>query len=138
MPRSAIVMLVLLSLCRAVPVFAQQPPQRFEVAVQASMLRFSDFRFDTPVGIGGRFSYDVRTWLTFEGEVDYFASDKVAFPEGMTSIGSVRQLYSRQRTDAVVGVKVGVRGERLGTFIKARPGVTRLHHESFTCLGPGC
>jgi hypothetical protein len=136
--RSVIVILVLLSLCCAATGLAQQPPPRFEVAAQTSVLRFSDFRFNTPVGIGGRVSYDVTTWLTLEGEVDYFPSDKIAFPEGMTSIGSLRQVYFRRRTDALVGLKVGARGERLGAFVKARPGVTRLTHERFTCLGAGC
>jgi hypothetical protein len=138
MKRSVMAILVPIALFCADTAVAQPPAPRLEVAAQMNMLRFSDFRFGTPIGIGGRLSYEVTSWLTVEGEVDYFPSDKIAFPEGMTSIGSVRLVHFRRRTDALAGVKVGTRGERLGAFIKARPGVTRLAHKGITCLGPGC
>jgi hypothetical protein len=136
--RRVMPVLALVCLLATTTASAQQPASRFEIAAQASLLRFSDFRFNTPVGIGGRVSYDVNTWLTFEGEVDYFPTDKIASAEEMTSIGTLRFVQYRRRTEALVGVKAGTRGERLGVFLKARPGVARLTNKGTTCLGPGC
>lgn len=117
---------------------AQQTAPRFEVAAQTSLLRPSDFGLNTPVGMGGRVSFDVNSWLAVEGEVLHFPSEKIGTRGSVQSIGELSYGSYRRRTDALFGVKLGTRGERFGLFAKARPGFARLSHTRMFCEGPAC
>jgi hypothetical protein len=116
---------------------AQAVEPRFEVGGQASVLRLSDFG-TTNAGFGGRLLFLVTDWMWVDGEVTVFPHDEVVGPTTETSVGPVRVENARRRTDALVGVKIGARRDRLGTFFKLRPGITRLYNKRTECVGNGC
>jgi hypothetical protein len=118
-------------------VCAQSIGDRIEVGVNLSVLRLSDFGA-TNAGVGGRLSFDLTRWAALEGEVNFFPRDRIRHPEGNTGVGPIQITEERTRTDALFGVRIGARGSRLGAFLKARPGVTRLSDKGFRCAGPGC
>jgi hypothetical protein len=114
-----------------------QPAGRIEVGAQAAILRLDGFNGGsrtTNGGIGGRVSFDLTNWLALEGEVNFFPRDKIAGPES----GGTRLAQYRRRTDALAGLRVVSRGERIGLFLKARPGISYLAHNHGACEGPGC
>lgn len=128
---------LLLFLCGADPASAQPAGGRVEVGAQAAILRLDGVngsRSTTNGGIGGRVSFDLTNWMTLEAEVNFFPRDKIAGPES----GDTRLAQYRRRTDALAGVRIGVRGHRMGVFLKARPGITYLAHQRGACEGPGC
>lgn len=135
---SVVALAAVLCIVSAVPAFGQQRAQRLEVAAQASFLRLSDFGLNTPVGMGGRVSFDVTDWLAIEGEVVHFPTEKVGSTGTIQSLGEISLGTYRRRTDALFGAKVGMRGQRFGVFAKARPGITRLSGNRTFCEGPGC
>jgi hypothetical protein len=59
--------LLFVSVSGATRAAAQPAGSRFEVGVQATMLRFSDFE-QTNTGIGGRVSFDLSRWAAVEAE----------------------------------------------------------------------
>ena len=118
-------------------VSAQSIGDRVEVGVNLSVLRLSDFD-TTNAGFGGRLSFDLTRWAALEGEANFFPRDRIRHPEGNTSVGPIQITEERRRTDAFFGVRIGARGSRLGGFVKARPGVTRLSDKGLRCAGPGC
>jgi hypothetical protein len=131
----AILSIVSLFVPRAVP--AQSIGDRLEVGVNLSVLRLSDFDA-TNAGLGGRLSFDLTRWAALEGEVNFFPRDRIRHPEGNTGVGPIQLTEERTRTDALFGVRIGARGSRVGAFVKARPGVTRLTDKGLRCTGPGC
>ena len=116
---------------------AQTPGERLEVAANLNMLRLSDFS-STRAGLGGRVTFDLTPNIAVEGEVAFYPKDRIAEPAWQTSVGTYQIVGHRRRTDALFGVKVGMRGERFGVFGKARPGLTRLADRGTACEGPGC
>jgi hypothetical protein len=65
-------------------------------------------------GVGGRFTYNLRPWLGLDARLVYFyrGSGQVGFQEG----GDILQGF--------FGPKVGIRGRRVGAFLKFEPGFT--------------
>jgi opacity protein-like surface antigen len=116
---------------------AQSATDRLEISAQASLLRLSDFNA-TNAGVGGRVSFDLTTWAALDGEVMLFPHDTIAGAESTTSIGGFRVAQHRRRTDALLGLRLGTRTERLGAFFRIRPGLTRLSDTGIDCVGPGC
>ena len=123
--------------CLAIPSvdFAQSDP-RLEVAGQATMLRLNDL--GTSAGFGGRVSFDVTNLVAIEGELNFFPNEKITLPMGGLTAGTAKLAYHRRRTDALVGAKVGRRGERFGLFARVRPGVSRLSDRGIGCDGDLC
>jgi hypothetical protein len=66
---------------------------------------------ETVNGLGGRFGYNFNRHLALDAEFSFF-------PE--THLGN-RQ--SGQKTQGFAGIKAGTRTNRVGVFVKARPGV---------------
>jgi hypothetical protein len=128
--------LLLVFVCAARSASAQPAASRFEVGVQAAVLRLSDFG-GANTGIGGRFSASLSRWITADVEVNFFPNDDIVLPVSSFA-PDLRVAYARRRADAFAGVKVGWRGERLGIFAKARPGLTRLTHQGLSCAGEVC
>jgi hypothetical protein len=116
---------------------AQTSGERFEVAANLNMLRLSDFS-NIRTGLGGRLTVDLTPHLALEGELAFYPKDRIEGVLTETSAGPYRVVGDRRRTDALFGVKVGTRGERLGLFAKARPGFTRLGDRGTACEGTGC
>lgn len=132
-----LITLLVFSVASDAIVSAQSAEPRFEMGAQASVLRLTDFD-TTNAGFGGRVLFRLNDWMSVDGEVSFFPHDKVVGPTFQTSIGPGRVESTRRRMDALVGVNVGSRRDRLGAFVKLRPGVTRLHHKGFNCVGEGC
>src|SRR5262249_17722984 len=109
---------------------------RFQVGVQASFLRLSDFE-TTNTGIGGRVSFDLASWAAVEAEADFFPHDDAVLPSSPLA-PDLRVAYRRERADAFFGVKLGRRSDRLGVFAKVRPGFTHLSDKGVECVGDVC
>lgn len=108
---------------------AQPSGPRLEIGAHAAILRHDGFTgasTTTNGGLGGRVSFDLTKWLAIEGEVNLFPRDKVRLAPFV---------HYRRRTDALIGLKMGVRGERTGVFLKARPGITYLAYKEGGCEG---
>ena len=139
MKTTRLLVLVLLIACAAgVRVSsAQTPGERLEVAANLNVLRLSDFS-STMAGLGGRIAFDLTPHVAIEGELAFYPKDRIVTAESSTFTPPYRIAGHRRRTDALFGVKVGTRGQRVGVFAKARPGFTRLADRGTACEGPGC
>ncbi len=109
-----IVLSILLSLF-ASTLFAQSMPLKFEVGGQLSVARFrnsySGGQFDgyeTSLGFGGRVGYNINRHFALETQLDFYPQSK-------------DRNIKRPLTE-LFGVKGGRRGEKIGLFLKARPG----------------
>jgi len=130
-------LVVVLTLVSLQPAAAQAPAPRLEIGAQVSTLRLSDFDA-TNAGVGGRLSFDLAPWMALEGDIAFFPRERVearSLPDATTDL---RLAYSRHRTGAFVGPKLGVRGDRFGLFGRVQPGLTRLTHRSVACIGDDC
>jgi hypothetical protein len=114
-----------------------QAPARMEFGALFSALRLEDFNAVNS-GIGGRFSYDLTGWAAVDLEFRFFPQDSARLRSRGLSNSEFQLTYERRRSEALFGVKTGWRGERVGLFAKARPGITRLSHTGFDCDGEMC
>ncbi len=80
---------------------------RFEVGAQLPILRSSQPAYSGMVGVGGRFGYTPKRYVTVEGEYNILASQN-------------NDVYGQQY--AVFGAKAGWRTPQIGVFAKVRPG----------------
>ncbi len=119
------------------PAFAQGSSPRFEVGGQLGALRLSDFAA-TNIGLGGRASIDLARWVSLEGEYTFFPHDDITVVSTFGPSGNFGIGYERRRSEASIGPKMGVRGQRVGLFGKVRPGFTRLTHRGVECRGDVC
>lgn len=115
---------------------AQPAPSRVEFGGHLQVLRLEESG-DANIGVGARVTVDVARWWSLEGEYQFLPGDTL-------STGAVvdgRRLgidYRRRRSTVLAGVKAGYRGERIGVFGKARPGVTVLSDRGADCRGDVC
>lgn len=89
---------------------AQGDAPKIEAGVQFIGLRLKDFQ-EGPVGIGGRFIYNLTDNLAIDVEVSHFPEN----PSG--NFGETQGLF---------GVRAGKRMDKIGAFVKARPGFINL------------
>lgn len=134
--RAIVPILVLVTVADARTASAQSVP-RLDVAAQATMLRLSD-PGSTSAGVGGRLTFDLSRWIAVDGEMNFYPHDDFTLSLSEVVDGNLFLIYHRRRSDAFVGLKVGVRGERFGLFAKARPGVARLSDKGAECGGDVC
>jgi hypothetical protein len=98
---------------------AQSDTPKREVGVLFSVLGIkdanglSDLFPRTEVGVGGRFSYNLKRYLALEAELNFFPRDFRKFTTNFTGGRMVEGLF---------GVKAGMRKNRFGVFGKFRPG----------------
>jgi hypothetical protein len=139
MRTSRLIAMVLLVTCAsgARAASAQTSGERFEVAANLNMLRLSDFS-STRAGLGGRVTFDLTPQIAIEGELAFYPKDRIVQSESTSGTGTYQIVGNRRRTDALFGVKAGMRSDRYGLFAKARPGFTRLADRGTACEGPGC
>jgi hypothetical protein len=64
-------------------------------------------------GVGGRFSFNLNKQFALESEVNFFTKDTRRTP----SVGKTQMLF---------GIKAGGRNEKIGGFVKIRPGIMRF------------
>lgn len=94
------------------------PPKR-EVGVQISVLGINDAHGltdifpRTEVGVGGRFTWNLKRYLALEAELNFFPRDFRKFTTNFTGGRMLEGLF---------GVKAGIRKNRFGVFGKFRPG----------------
>jgi hypothetical protein len=88
-------------------VSAQGEPPKIELGVQTSILRLNALS-EVPLGIGGRFTYNVAPYLAIEAEATYFPQD----PSG--NFGE---------TLALAGARVGWQFHGRRVYARVRPGV---------------
>ena len=103
---------------------AQSPSPRLDVGGHFTFLRATVNRLDSRVeslhGFGGRLSYNVSKSIAIEGEINYF-------PENITEQFSNKETRpAKPDYQALFGIKVGRRGQRIGVFGKFRPGFARF------------
>ncbi len=108
------------------PALAQDEP-RFEIGAQLSALDMRNSLGEKPGGIGGRFGYNPKKWLTTEAELNYFPQN----PSG--NFGE---------TTAFFGPKIGYRfydvpgfGDT-GIFFKVRPGFIHFGGQFYQLRNP--
>ncbi|HXG67046.1 MAG TPA: outer membrane beta-barrel protein [Blastocatellia bacterium] len=112
---------------------AQSETPKFEVGAQFSVIRFENFDVSDELfrrelgfpplqgsvmdpGFGGRFTYNVNNHLGLEAEMNFFPRGDL-FDDG-------------RQTQGLFGPKIGIRKEeKLGLFVKARPGF--IHFNKF-------
>lgn len=101
--------------------FAQSETPKLEVGIHSATLRLSFFDSVGP-GVGGRVTYNFAKNTAFEGEVNYF-------PEEGYSGGT-------RRIQALLGLKTGLRFDKVGIFGKIRPGLihtNQLQVQNYPC-----
>lgn len=83
--------------------------QSVDVGAQYSLIRLRDLG-TTDSGVGGRISYYVTSAVAIEAELNYFPQDR-------------RDPFeSGRKTQALFGIKTGLRSDTAGVFGKIRPG----------------
>ena len=128
--------LFFVSVCGATTAAAQSPAPRFEIGIQATMLRFSDFD-RTNTGIGGRVTFELTPWAALEAEGNVTPDDDILIPNA-PAFADIQVAYRRRRADAFFGMKIGHRLEKLGVFAKVRPGFVRQTDRGIECVGTDC
>jgi hypothetical protein len=83
--------------------------QSVDVGVQYSLLRLRDLG-TTDSGVGGRISFSINPGIAVEAELNYFPQDRRG------------PFESGRKTQALFGVKTGLRSDTAGVFGKIRPG----------------
>lgn len=93
---------------------AQTDLPRFEAGAQLSSVDMRDSVREKPLGVGGRFSYNLNEYAALEAELNYFSTPEV----------------NLDRTQGLFGIKAGRRfggdSPKVGVFVKARPGFMRF------------
>jgi hypothetical protein len=102
-----------------------------------SALRIQEFG-TTPAGFGGRLSYELLDWLSFESEFNLFPREAFTVDGRVPGGGDLRLAYRRHRSEVVFGPKVGLRTGRFGLFAKVRPGFARLSDQGVDCVSEIC
>jgi hypothetical protein len=94
-------------------------PSRFEAGALVSVLGIKDANGLTDlfprreVGIGGRFTYNLKSYLALEAELNFFPRDFRKFTTNFTGGPMI---------EGLAGVKAGIRKKKFGVFGKFRPG----------------
>ena len=100
-------------------VLAQSETPKREVGVLFSVLGIKDANGltdlfpRTEVGVGGRFTFNLKRYLALEAELNVFPRDFRKFTTNFTGGRMMEGLF---------GVKAGIRKNRFGVFGKFRPG----------------
>lgn len=96
--------------------FAQTDTHQIEVGGFVTTVNLRDSVGEGPVGVGGRFAYNFTDNIALDSEIAYFPQN----PSG--NFGE---------TEALVGIKAGVRREKFGAFAKVRPGIIHFGGDDF-------
>lgn len=92
--------------------------KKFELG--AEFITHSNFQGETKLGLGGRFTYNLNSYIALEA-AGYF------FPNNCNFCGS----NSGRTSEGLFGVKVGKRFSKWGIFAKVRPGVVSTSKGEF-------
>ncbi|MCI0400802.1 MAG: porin family protein [Gammaproteobacteria bacterium] len=124
-PKRLIAMLaVMLSFINGQHTLAQSETPKLELGIHFATLRSGPFDTASP-GVGSRVTYNFTDNLSFEGEVNYFHKDGY---------------NETRRTQALFGLKPGVRFDKVGLFGKIRPGfihASQIQVQNYPCSSFG-
>lgn len=109
----------------------------FQVGAQLATLRVGDLG-STNAGVGGHMSFDLRRWVSVEGELNVFPRDTFETDTTSFAVSDLRVVHRRRRLDAFFGPKVGFTRERFGLFASVKPGFSRLTDRGVRCAGRDC
>jgi len=93
-------------------VLAQETHPKYEIGLQVPTLNVSE-KSDTDTGLGLRFTYNLTNYLALEAEGNEFLQ--------------TREGGGYNETQALFGVRSGIRRKRYGVYAKVRPGFTRFY-----------
>jgi hypothetical protein len=102
-------------------VLGQDSPPRVELGGVVSVLDLRSSIGEKAVGIGSRFTYNLADNFAIDSEV-------LRFPQSQGYYGY---------TQAMAGVKAGIRYRRLGAFAKIRPGLIHFNGGGFVSSNGG-
>ena len=101
---------------------------RFEAGAQVEWLQLKEFSLVLPrrteMAVGGRFTLNLSDDIAVESQVDVYPRDEF--------------VPDRSKTQAVFGVKAGIRGRRAGLFGKFRPGLVYVRSPRVCFIPEGC
>lgn len=116
---------------------AQSVDKKFEIGAQGSVLRVPARTFTTvgstalfnedqnnDWGFGGRAGYNLSRNIGIEAEINFFPRDNAA--------------DGGHKLQGLFGAKVGQRFEKVGVFLKARPGFVRFSRGQYQFGTGGC
>lgn len=110
-----------LSLLLSPDALAQDDPPKVELGGVASALDLRSSIGEKTLGIGSRVSYNLTGNLSIDGEA-------LRFPQSHGNYGY---------TQAMAGLKAGIRIGRLGAFAKVRPGLIHFNGDGFRSSNGG-
>lgn len=110
------------------PAFAQSDHDRWEAGGQLSFVKQGALSNARDYGFGGRIAYLPLRYIAFEAEVNFYPK---AVDSGLGSIS-----LTRNRMEALSGVKGGLRFDKTGIFGKLRPGLMRYGESSEPLMYP--
>ncbi|HXG65151.1 MAG TPA: outer membrane beta-barrel protein [Blastocatellia bacterium] len=115
--------LVLLSLTSGASAQESREP-KIELGIHATIIDFNEV-FEVPGGFGGRFTYNINDYISFDSELNYFPERG---PYRREVFGGVAIFGSSRfgETQGLFGVKAGKRIHKFGVFAKVRPGFVRF------------
>jgi len=96
---------------------AQSETPKVEIGAHYTLLRLRDFD-TTDNGIGTRVTFNLADSFGIEGELNFFPQERLNFANLISG--------NSRRTQALFGVKTGMRSEKAGIFGKFRPGFIRF------------
>jgi len=119
---SSFVLFILLAACN---VQAQSDLPRMEAGAQYTSLHLPAIQ-EWPGGFGGRFGYNLFEYAALEGEFNYFPvhSPKTIGSNPSFPIQSAVEWFGESQ--ALLGIKAGIRIDRFGFFGKVKPGFIHL------------
>jgi Outer membrane protein beta-barrel domain len=99
---------------------AQSETPKVEVGAHYTFLRIRDFGLGSAAdnGVGGRITLNLADSFGLEGELNFFPQGRINFANALSA--------NSTRTQALFGVKTGMRSEKAGIFGKFRPGFIRF------------
>lgn len=109
---------------------AQSIERRFEAGGQFAAPVLSEFS-ETDVGLGGRLSYRLTSFIRVEGELNFFPSKLTGEREYGSSHFSGH--FSGSRAEGLFGLTMGPQWEKLGLFGRLRPGFVRFGETRCAC-----
>jgi len=104
-----------------------QPDRRWELGAQWLIADFEALG-EVPGGFGGRCVYNLSDYLAVDSEIDYFPDYTRKSSRLSPLFPVIRAGITRPHgeTEAVAGLRAGLRFGGVGIFAKARPGIVRL------------
>lgn len=134
--RSSCAALVFLTAAAVPATEAQTRHPRFGLGGQVTILGQSGAE-GTSAALGVRATLGLSRWISLDAEFNVAPHDDIGSSTS-AGAGDLGLVFLRRRVEGFVGASIGVRDERVGVFVKARPGVMRLVNTGVECRSDVC